>query len=684
MITLNSKITELTKGPGILSRLKKLEIKTIKDLLYHFPARFDDFSVLKKIEDLEVGQTATIRGKIELLASKRSKLKKIAVTECFLSDETGSIKAVWFGQPFIVKNLHNGDEVYFSGEVKGDLFNFYLQNPSYERYSAETTHTARLVPIYPATEGLTQKQLRWLMKKALTALPNFADPLPDDLKQKYHLLDLRTAIGNVHFPENEQALKMARKRLGFDELLAFQLNALKLKNDLQTATAQALPFQETEIKNIVSSLNFQLTNAQRKALWQILQDLNNERPMNRLLEGDVGSGKTVVAVIALYNTALSSKQGVILAPTEILAAQHFQSLIEILNKTDLSLGLFSRSKQAIFKNGELKILKKNELLKALKNGEIDILAATHAVLEEVVVFQNLSLLVIDEQHRFGVNQRSLLKGKAPDGLEPHVLSMTATPIPRTLALALYGELDISVLDELPPNRLKPITKLVAQNDKNKAYEFILQKIKEGRQAFVICPLVEESDSLGVKAATSEKEKLSAEIFPQLNIGLIHGRLKAEEKERVMAEFSSGAINILVATSVVEVGVNVPNASLMMIESAERFGLSQLHQFRGRVNRSHHQSYCLLFNGHGSPKSLTRLQTLVDCFDGFRLAEEDLKQRGYGKIFGVEQSGFLSLFKIASLNDQQLVGDTKEAAIEIIKNHPKLLARILPEYSFNAN
>jgi ATP-dependent DNA helicase RecG len=685
MITLDSKISELTKGPNILSRLKKLELNTVADLLYHFPARYDDFSQIKKINELEAGQMSTVKGKIELLSSKRSKLKKIAVTECFLSDETGSIKAIWFGQPFIIKNLHNGDEVYFSGETKGDLFNLYLQNPSYERYSVETTHTARLVPIYPLTEGLTQKQLRWLIKKALDLLTDFKDPLPKDLKQQYALENLEWSINNLHFPENQTALKKAERRIGFDELLTFQLTNLKIKEELQTAVAPIITFQEEATKKIVSGLGFQLTNAQKRAAWRILQDLEQNTPMNRLLEGDVGSGKTVVAGLALASTALNGLQGVILAPTEILASQHFQSLTELLATCPINIGVFSRGRQAIKLSGkEAETITKAKMITAIANGTVQILVATHAVLQDKINFKNLGLVVIDEQHRFGVEQRQILKTKATTGMEPHILSMTATPIPRTLALALYGELNVSILDELPPNRLKPITKLVSVNDKNQAYEFVLGKIKEGRQAFVICPLVEESDKLGVKAVTSEQEKLKTEIFPQLNIGLMHGRLKPQEKESVMKDFAENKLQILVATSVVEVGVNVPNASVILIESAERFGLSQLHQFRGRVNRSHHQPYCLLFSEHPSQKSFTRLQTLVNCFDGFRLAEEDLKQRGAGRMLGNQQSGFFSLFQIANINDQQLIADSRTVAQEIIKNRPNLLADILPRHSFNSN
>ncbi|MFA6304260.1 MAG: ATP-dependent DNA helicase RecG [Patescibacteria group bacterium] len=676
MINLNTPVAELTKvGKTVASRLKTLGIFNVFDLLNYFPFRYDDFSRLKKINELAAGEVATVQGKIELLATKRSPRKKMMITECFLSDNTGSIKAVWFRQPYIGKTLKNGDEVTFAGKVEGDLFNTYFINPAFEKSQSEQTHTGRLVPIYSLTEGLTSKQLRFLIKQALMAVDEVADWLPKTIKSNYGLMDLSPALKAIHFPNNQNDLQQATKRLKFDELLQLQLQNILMKQERQQSSALPIQFNEDQTKAMVANLNFQLTTAQKKGAWQILIDMSKDKPMNRLLEGDVGSGKTVVAALAIANVALNNLQTAMLAPTEILAYQHFLTMKELLKPINGNVALLSRSKAQVYntKDETISNLTKSKLLKTIQSGEIHLVIGTQALLQEAVMFANLGLVIIDEQHRFGVKQRKGLKEKSINSqYTPHLLSMTATPIPRTLSLTLYGDLDLSVLNELPPDRKKPITKMINQAGRNKAYEFILEKVKEGRQAFIICPLIEESDKLGVKAATEEYQRLADEIFPQLKIGLLHGKLKAKEKDKVMAEFANGKIDILVATSVVEVGVNVPNASVIIIESAERFGLAQLHQFRGRVNRSAHQSYCLLFSNSNNEKSLNRLGALIGCYDGFKLAEEDLKQRGMGNISGQEQSGWLNPFKIASWNDWQLIEETKKAAQIIASDFPELL------------
>ncbi|MDP2586849.1 MAG: ATP-dependent DNA helicase RecG [Candidatus Komeilibacteria bacterium] len=678
MLTLETSIENLTKvGKTVASRLQNLGIFNVLDLLNYYPFRYDDFSTLKKIKDLQPGDIATVKGKIELLANKRSFKKKMFITECFLSDETGSIKATWFAQPFIAKVLKNGDEVYFSGKVDGDLFNHYLKNPSYEKVSDQTTHTARLVPIYAATEGISQKQLRFLIKQALSVVDLIEDDLPEQIKTFWQLIDLTRALKQIHFPENKAELEQARTRLKFNELLGWHLQNILLKKDVQESLAAPIQFNEEQTKKLVNNLSFQLTDAQRKSAWQILIDMAKTKPMNRLLEGDVGAGKTVVAALAIANAGLNGFQSALLAPTEILAFQHFLAFKEILGPLNLNVALLTRSKGQVFNTADNAptTLSKAKLLKTIANGEIQLVIGTQALLEDKVIFNKLGLAVIDEQHRFGVEQRQKLREKSGDpATTPHFLSMTATPIPRTLALTWYGDLDISVLDELPPDRKKPITQLFSPNKRNQAYEFILEKIKEGRQAFIICPLIEESDKLGVKSATEEYQKLKEEIFPQLNIGLLHGKLKPKEKDRIMAEFAGGQTDILVATSVVEVGVNVPNASVMIIESAERFGLAQLHQFRGRVNRSRHQAYCLLFTASQAEKSLNRLNTLVNCYDGFKLAEEDLKQRGAGNLLGLQQSGVWN-FKLASFADTNLLEQTKKAADLIASDYPEFMQRL---------
>ena len=675
MISLSTSVENLTSvGKTAASRLKRLGIFNVQDLIYWYPFRYDDFSKLKKISDLEPGDVTTVKGKIELLANKRSPRKKMMITECFLTDDSGSIKAIWFGQHFITKVLKNNDEVFFSGKVEGDLFDLYFKNPSYEKVSSDTAHTARMVPIYPSTERLTQKQLRFLIKQALAAVNQITDWLPDKTKQEHNLIDLTEALANIHFPQNQSSLDQAVRRLKFNELLELHLQNYLIKKDLEQSRAVPITFNENETRSIVKNLGFDLTNAQRKSGWQILTDMAKTTPMNRLLEGDVGSGKTAVAALAIANCALNNYQIALLAPTEILASQHFQTLREILKVIDCNIALLTHSKHEVLNtaDSESTSLSKVKLIRSIAEGEIQLTIGTHALIQDKIDFKNLALVVIDEQHRFGVQQRKAIREKSGDSkTTPHLLSMTATPIPRTLSLTLYGDLDLSIIDELPPGRKKPMTKLVEPQNRNQAYDFILKQINDGRQAFVICPLIEESDKLGVKAAADDFQKLTEDIFPQLKIGLLHGRLKPKEKEDVMKRFTDNEIQILVATSVVEVGVNIPNANVMIIESAERFGLSQLHQFRGRVNRSTHQAYCFLFAETSSEKSTKRLNSLIGCFDGFKLAEEDLKLRGSGDLSGTRQSGFFSNLKIAFLADVKLIEETKKAASELIKDDPEL-------------
>ena len=685
MITLDTNIENLTRvGKTVASKLKRLNILTVQDLIFWYPFRYEDFSNLKLITDLKPGDITTVKGKIELLNNKRSVQKKMIITECFLTDNSGSIKAIWFRQPFIIKTLNNNDEVFFSGKVEGDLFNLYFKNPAYEKVSLETSHTARIVPIYPLTEGLSQKQIRFLIKQSLNALDQIKEWLPDSIRKEYQLIGLNQALKNIHFPENDGLLESAKHRLKFDELLKLHLQNYLIKKDLDKSQATPLEFNETETKKIVDNLNFTLTNAQRKTSWQILQDMAKPRPMNRLLEGDVGSGKTVVAALAIANCALNGYQTALLAPTEILASQHFDSLKKILKSININIALLTRVKHEVLNTADKGVtsISKTKLIRSINNGEIQLTIGTHTLIQETVNFKKLGLVIIDEQHRFGVEQRKILRNKSGNPkTTPHLLSMTATPIPRTLALTVYGDLNLSIIDELPPGRKKPITKLVEQKNRNQAYDFIYKQINQGRQAFVICPLIDESDplrqsvseasKLGIKAVTEEYKKLSKDIFPELKIGLLHGKLKPKEKDEIMQKFANNTIQILVSTSVVEVGVNIPNANVMIIESAERFGLSQLHQFRGRVNRSLHQSYCFLFSENNLAKTSTRLKALVDCFDGFKLAEIDLTQRGSGSLFGTKQSGFFSDLKIASLTDVKLIEETKKALNQIIKNDPQL-------------
>jgi len=666
---LNTPVSSITRvGKTTAGKLKKLGIETVKDLIFYYPFRWQDFSVVSEIAKLEATDAATIKGKIQLINNRRSFAKRKNLTEALIADQSGSIKVIWFNQPYLIKVLQPGDEVYLSGKVDFDRYNLQFVNPVYEKAGGETIHTARLVPIYSLTGNLTQKQIRFLISVVLPAIDLIDDWLPPAISKKLNLPDQKFALRQIHFPQNQKTLAEASRRLKFEELFLFQLRIFLSKQEISATPAEPVKFHEEETKKFVDSLPFKLTNDQRRAAWQIISDLGQSRPMNRLLEGEVGSGKTLVALLAMFNAALDGKQAVLMAPTEILAGQHYNNICRFLGKTKIKTALLTRSQQILNQKKAGKI----EVFKKIKSGGVKIIIGTHALIQQDVKFADLGLVVIDEQHRFGVRQRQLLKQKSDSGSDrsrpvatlPHLLSMTATPIPRSLALSLYGDLDISVIYELPEERKKIITKIVEPRNRPAAYDFVRGEIKDGRQTFVICPLIDLSDKLGVKAVTAEYEKLKDQVFPDLKIAMLHGKLKAAAKEEIMADFLAKKYDILVATSVVEVGVDVANASVMLIEGAERFGLSQLHQFRGRVGRSIFQSYCLVFTDSQSEKISRRLGVLVSAKDGFELAEYDLKFRGPGEIYGTSQSGFPE-FKIARLTDYQIIAEAKEAAQAVI-------------------
>ncbi|NIA11583.1 MAG: DEAD/DEAH box helicase [Nitrospiraceae bacterium] len=714
IINLNAPIKNLPRvGPIYIEKLEKLGLKTVQDLLFYFPFRYDDFSEVLPISELEnkEGQTVSIKGKIIDIQNIRTKWKKMNLTEAVIEDESSCIKAIWFNQPFLIRNLKAGMNVSLSGKVAYTRDGLQLSNPAYEILgsSRELTHTARLVPVYHETEGLSSRWLRLHLKPLLKLADKINDWLPAEIIKSQNLIPFSEAIKKIHFPASENEAAQAKRRLAFNELFVIQLFIQKQRKNWQKNKAVQIEFEgevEEKVKQFISGLPFKLTNAQRIAAWQILNDLNKPEPMNRLLEGDVGSGKTLVALIAGLAVATekdnANYQTAIMAPTEILARQHFEEARERFKDFGIRVGLLtgseSRIENSFFRNSPNPLLqrensergvnkiRKPELIEKLKNGEIDIVIGTHALLQEKVSFKNLALIVIDEQHRFGIDQRAELQQKVikvKDGLEatvPHLLTMTATPIPRTLALSVYGDLDLSILDEMPSGRREIITKLVAPANREKAYQFIKEQIKKGRQAFVICPLIDESDKLEVKSATQEYEKLSRKIFPDLKIGLLHGKLKPKEKEAVMKEFGEGKINILVSTSVVEVGIDVPNASVMMIEGSDRFGLAQLHQFRGRVGRSKYQSFCFLFTDSTAQKTHRRLKALLKNSSGFELAEQDLKIRGPGELAGVRQSGLPDL-AMASLSDVELIKQARSEATRILnknadlKSYPKLLNKL---------
>ncbi|KKU36341.1 MAG: ATP-dependent DNA helicase RecG [Candidatus Azambacteria bacterium GW2011_GWB2_46_37] len=700
MLSLNDPVEKISRvgGPVYLKKLHQLGVKTVRDLLFYFPRRYDDFSNLILIRDLKPDENATIRGKILSVSSSYVYGKRMSITDCLAEDSSGTIRAVWFNQPFLINTFKAGQIVNFSGKLSFRKKEAYLSNPSYEiigrdgrAEKSEINHTARFVPVYPETKGLTSRRLRYVIRPLLFLADKIADYLPEEIKKRRSLISLGEAISQIHFPASEEAADKAKKRLAFDEIFLIQLFLLKEKLKLKQEPAAAISLDVDLIKKLVDSLPFRLTDAQKKAGWRILQDMAKPRAMNRLLEGDVGSGKTVVAAMASLSAAAGGFQTAFLAPTEILARQHYEKISKMLDPFDLKIAFLS---------GSLPQREAEKIIQKTAAGEIQILIGTHSIIQERVKFKNLALAVVDEQHRFGVRQRAKLacpeRGRRADseaaGKIPHFLSMTATPIPRTLALALYGDLDISRLDEMPKGRQKIVTKIVSSAKRKVAYQFIRKQIKNGRQAFVICPRIEATAlisnflrqladpisktfqqkllSAEVKNVKEEYKKLSEEIFPDLKIGMLHGKQRPKEKERVMKQFNAGIIDILVSTSVVEVGVDVPNATVMMIEGADRFGLAQLHQFRGRVGRGEHQSYCLLFGDTADRQTNKRLEALVKCDDGFALAEKDLAIRGPGDFYGSRQWGLPEL-KVASLTDLPLIQTAREEAVKLLKNDHNL-------------
>ncbi len=668
--TLDSPVTVLRGVQEATARLlKRLGIYTVRDALLFFPFRYDDFSEMKPISELQPDVNQTVVGTIWSVEVKHTRNGRPMVTAT-ISDDSGIILVTWFNQEYIARQLHQGEAIVISG--KPQAFNGRLQfsSPEWEPYDSELLHTGRIVPVYRSTEGLYRRTLRRIMHDAVERFADqLTDYIPETMKRDAQLLDLVTAIRQIHFPESKLDAAKATKRLAFDEFLMIQLGMLQRKRAWQESQkGVALIVQGDDLQHFYSSLPFELTNAQRRVISEITADISGTVPMTRLLQGDVGSGKTVVAAAALYLAVRNGAQGVLMAPTEILAEQHFKSLSRMM------AGLERDGQPAptvrLLKGSTTK-KEKNAIYAATASGEIDILVGTHAVIQEGVAFQRLAMVVVDEQHRFGVMQRDALRQKGIEaGLMPHTLVMTATPIPRSLALTIYGDLEVSVIDEMPPGRRLIKTRWVDATRRNQAYEFIEKKIAEGRQAFVICPLVEESDKIEAKAAVAEYERLQSEVFTNRKLALLHGRMKPKEKEEVMASFNRGEADILVSTSVVEVGIDVPNATVMLIEGADRFGLSQLHQFRGRVGRGEHQSYCVLLAEDAQGVAFERMQIIQETHDGFHLAEEDMKIRGPGQFFGTRQSGMPDL-RMAKLSDMATLSLAREQAKALFARDPEL-------------
>lgn len=673
MYNLETPISRLDRvGLATARKLKILGLETVEDLLWHLPFRYEDYSLQGKIETLQAGQMVNIVGTVELLQNKKSPRRRLNITEALISDETGQIRVVWFNQPFIVRNIKVGDKISLAGKVSEDYSGLQLSGPSYEKvYQGQGINTQGIVPVYHLTNGVTEKQVRFLLKQVIDLANNLSDWLPVEIQNRQQLLNLGEAIKLIHFPKSQADIDMAKKRLGFDELFLVQLQAQLIREELETNEAPVIKFAEEPIKDFVKSLPFELTKAQRQATWEVIKNLEASKPMARLLEGDVGSGKTLVALMALYNAVKSGYQGCLMVPTQILANQHYATAKKLLEPLGVRVGIWT---------GTLKSSKKNKDETYIID-DSDVVIGTQALIQPTVKFKSLGLVVVDEQHRFGVEQRKNLLANSglPKNMVPHLLSMTATPIPRSLALALYGDLDISIINEMPANRKIIKTKAIDELERSKAYDFIRLQIKEGRQVFVICPLIDPSDVSGAKSVKEEYERLNREIFPDITVGLLHGKLKAKEKDEVMRQFLSKETMILVSTSVIEVGVDVPNATIMMIEGAERFGLAQLHQFRGRVGRSDHQSYCFLFASIDAQGNMRRLKAMEAYHDGFALSKIDLKFRGPGEVYGTLQKGFFNL-KIASLFDLPLMKAAKaeaEALSALLKSSSNKLEAVYP-------
>lgn len=679
--TYDTPLKELPRiSPQYAKRLEKMNLITVKDLLYHFPTRYEDFATIFQIADLTADTQATVLGTISNISTRNIPKRHLSITTATISDDTGSINIVWFNQTFIENSLDENKQYRLSGKVSFNTTSgLHFSAPNIERAERTPTSTGRLVPIYPETAGVTSKWLRWQIHMILSQNVSMEDPLPQDILTDLHLPRLETAIKFVHYPRTMTDVEYAHKRFVFEEMLILQLIILRTRARLSKEKAITIPLNDDLIKNFVASLPFTPTDVQRKSAYQILTDMSKPVPMNRLLNGDVGTGKTLVAMIAALACAKAGSQIAILAPTEVLALQHFNNFLNFFEPYNISIGLLTGAYKM---HGDHPALIQNitrpNMLTQIKNGDITIVIGTHAIIQEDVVFRNLALIIVDEQHRFGVAQRAKLAQKSMESNDgsaktvPHFLTMTATPIPRTFALALFGDLHVSLLDEKPRDRKEIITRIIHPNQQKEIYNFIKKEISTGRQAYIVLPLVEESDALqNVKAAKEEFIRLSQDVFPQLHIGLMHGRLKAKEKEKLMSDFKSNKINILVSTSVIEVGVDVPNATIMIIENAERFGLSQLHQFRGRIGRGDYQSHCFLFSTHFNSQ---RLRAMEKFTDGFKLAEIDLSLRGPGEFLGSQQSG-LPDGAMRNISNIKLVTLTRKYAKELLKKDPFLTDHI---------
>ena len=660
MLDLNKNIQYIKGvGPARVKLLNKLGIYTLNDIINYFPRTYEDRSKTKKLSDIYDGEEILVIAKVITTVVVRKIRKGLTIYKVIVSDKTNNCEITWYNQEYIKNKIKKGNTYKFYGKVNSKFGKLEMNTPIIEEINI-SKNTGKIVPIYPSTNNLTQNVLRLIVENAIEEIKGqIKETLPDYILKEYNLCNLEYAIKKIHFPDNFSEYNIARKRLAFEEIMTMQLLLMKLKKSYNNELNGIQFDKNIKMSDVINDLPYKLTKAQLKVLEEIDSDMESKKCMNRLLQGDVGSGKTVVSIIASYKAVKSGMQVAIMAPTAILATQHLEEFNKILSKYNIKSELLISS---ITKKN------KNEILEKLKNGEIDIIIGTHALLEENVIFNKLGLVVTDEQHRFGVKQREKIISK---GTNPDTIVMTATPIPRTLALILYADLDISIIDELPPNRKKIDTFAVTKGLENRVNNFIKKQINEGRQVYVVCPLVEESEEINAKSVMELAKKYKNDIFREYRVEYLHGKMKTKEKDTIMEKFKKGDIDILISTTVIEVGVNVPNASIMVVENAERFGLAQLHQLRGRVGRGKYKSYCILKYQGNSDVIKQRMKIMQDTNDGFVISEKDLELRGSGEFFGTRQHG-LPEFKIASIyEDMEMIKSIQSIAIKILNEDPEL-------------
>ncbi len=651
-------------GEATAEQLARLGINQVVDLLWHLPARHEDYSTLRTIDKLEPGEQVTVIANLWEVRNRKVGINREMV-QAILGDGTGTLHATWWNK-YIVKQLKTNTTMRFSGKVGLYMGQKTLDNPVFEDADGDMVATGRLAPVYRLTEGLSHKRVREIIRQTLDEFVHFmADPLPKAICDTYDLPDLITALQQIHFPDDVEGLEAAQRRLAFEEFFYIQLGVLQRRHDLQQVSAPVLVNDEALIQQFLDRLPFAMTGAQHRVLAEVARDLGRTVPMTRLVQGDVGSGKTAVAAGAMWIAAANGHQSALLAPTQILAEQHYRGISGLLADATRPAG---KAIEVALLTGRVTGSERERILDGLRDGTIDIIVGTTALIQEAVQFSTLGFAVVDEQHRFGVEQRGALRTKSAQ--QPHLLVMSATPIPRSLALTVYGDLDVSAIDEMPPGRMEVKTKRFRPRERERLYHFTRREVQEGRQAFIIYPLVEESEKLDVGSAVEEHARLSSEIFPDLRLALLHGRMSGSEKDDVMRAFANREYDILVSTSVIEVGIDIPNASLIIIEDADRFGLAQLHQFRGRVGRGQHQSYCALVSKADGPEAEERLKALEEINNGFELAEKDLELRGPGEFLGTRQSGLPEL-RIAHLSDVVTLSMAREAAQQLFSEDPDL-------------